>query len=151
MAIKNSVSNHFISTFVDSINFFTYPGCSLLAHLMPLFCTDHESLDSPRIDNCKESAVFVENCKFSNPFCEVLRFSYETGKKQLRILAGFGWIRPEPPRYCAEFTTMCNSIFKNTAIRLRINNELVKNTPNAVRIGYELTVIRDDSRDFLPR
>ena len=110
-----------LSTFVDSINFSiaAYPGCSLLTHLMPLFYTDHESLDSPRIDNCKDSAVFVENCKFSNPFCDVLRFSYEAGKKQLRIFAGFGWIRPEPPRYCAEFTTMCNSIFQNYCYTLK--------------------------------
>ena len=49
-------------------------------------------------------------------FHDVLRFRYETGKKQLRIFAGFGWIRPEFPRYCAEFTTMCNNIWVRCTI-----------------------------------
>ena len=50
------------------------------------------------------------------PICDALRFSYETGKKQLRIFAGFGWIRHESPRHCAEFATMYNNLFGNTAI-----------------------------------
>ena len=32
-----------------------------------------------------------------------------------------------------------------------IDHELVKNTPNAARIGHEITEIRDDSRDLLSR
>ena len=53
---------------------------------------------------------------FFQPIRDVLQFSHETGKKQLRIFVGFGWIRPESPRYCAEFTTMFNNLFGNTAI-----------------------------------
>ena len=86
---------------------------------MSLFHTDHESPESSRINKCYDSAGFVKNCKIVNPFRDVLRFRYETGKKQLRIfagLAGFGWIRPELPGYCAEFTTMCNNIFGNIEI-----------------------------------
>ena len=91
----------------------------------------------------------MENCKFFNTLGNVIRFSYETGTKKLRIFAGFGWIRPELPRYWAEFTTMCNSIFRNTAISQRIDHEIVKNTPNAARIGHELTEIRDNSPRFV--
>ena len=84
-------------------------------------------------------------CKIFKPFCDVLGFNYETGKKQLRIFAGFSLVQPESPRYCAKFTTLCNNICRNTA---RIDHELVKNTPNAARIGHELTEIRDDSPRF---
>ena len=85
----------------------------------------------------------------ANDQCDVkVEDCYETGKKQLRMFARFGWIRPESPRYCAKFTTMCYDLFGNTAIRKRINHELVKNTLNAARIGHELTEICDDSRRF---
>ena len=96
----------------------------------------------------------MENCKIFNPFRDFLRFRYETGKKQSRIFAGFAafsWILPGLPRYCAESTTMCNNIFGNTEMSYTINHKLVKNTPNVVQIGHELTEIRDDSRDFLAR
>ena len=56
---------------------------------------------------------------------------------------------PTRARYYAEFTTMCNNIFGNFEIRL--DQELVKNTPNVARIWHELTEIRDDSRDFFSR
>ena len=85
--------------------------------IMVLFHTDHQSPESSIIDKCSDSAGFVENCKIFNPFHDVLRFRYETEKKnQLRIFARFDWIRPESPRYCAEFTTMCNNIFGYTEI-----------------------------------
>ena len=54
------------------------------------FPTDHIS------PNHQESMLgFVENCIFFQFIRDVLRFSYEIGKKQFRILAGFVWIRPE--------------------------------------------------------
>ena len=84
-----------------------------------VFHTDHESPESLRIDKCLDSAGFVENCKIFNPLRDALRFRYGKGKKQLRIFAGFAslcWIRPESPRYCAEFTTMCNKIYVNAEI-----------------------------------
>ena len=85
----------------------------------------------------------MENRKIFNRFRDVLRFRYETGKKQLRIFAGFGLSRHD--------TVLCNNLFGNTEISSRTDHELVKNTPNAARIGHELTEIRDDSRDFLSR
>ena len=69
----------------------------------------------------------------------------ETGKKQIRMFAGFGWIRPESPRYCADLLTMCTYVEKTA----RIDHELVKNTPNAAQIGHEFSTIRHDPRDFL--
>ena len=81
---------------------------------------------------------------FYDSVTKQVRNSYEYS----RDLAGFGLSRQD---------TVPNSLrcaiayFKNTAIRLRIDNELVKNTPNAVRIWNELTEIRDNSRDFLSR
>ena len=47
------------------------------------------------------------------------------------------------PQYYAEFTKMCNTILRNAAISNGIDCKLVKNTPNAARIGHELTEIRD--------
>ena len=77
---------------------------------------------------------------------------YDSDTKQVRNSFEYSWefgrIRPESPRYCAEFTTMCNNIFGITEISLRINQELDKNTPNAARIAHELTEITDNSRDF---
>ena len=64
---------------------------------------------------------------------------YDSVTKRVRnSYAGFGWILPESPGYCAEFTTMCNNICRNTA---RIDPKLVKDTPNAARIGHELTEV----------
>ena len=71
------------------------------------------------------------------PILDDLRFSYEIGKKQLGIFAAFSWIRPESPQYFAEFTTMCNTILRNTAISSGIDHKLVKNTPNAARVGHK--------------
>ena len=76
---------------------------------------------------------FVENYIFFQSIRDVLRFKYEIGKKQLRIFTGIS--------LSAEFTTMYN----NLLISLRIDHELVENTPNAARIGHELTEIRNDS------
>ena len=46
--------------------------------------------------NNQESMLgFAENCFFFQFIRDVLRFSYEICLKQLRILAGFVWIRPE--------------------------------------------------------
>ena len=58
---------------------------------LPYFPTDHKS------PNHQESMLgFVENCIFFFQFIrDVIRFSYEIGKKQFRIFAGFVWIRPE--------------------------------------------------------
>ena len=39
-------------------------------------------------------------------------------------------IWPESPRYCDDFTSMCNNLFGNTAGMLRFSHELVKSTPN---------------------
>ena len=47
---------------------------------------------------------------------------YDLVTKQLQIFVGFGWIRPELPRYCDEFTMMCNNAFGNTAIRQGVTN-----------------------------
>ena len=61
----------------------------------PYFPTDHKS------PNHQESMLgFVENCIFFQFIHYVLRFSYEIGKKQLRIFAGFVWIRPECRIHC---------------------------------------------------
>ena len=68
---------------------------------------------------------------FFQPIRDILQFSYKTDKKQLQILVGFAWIRPESPRHCDEFSMMCKNIFGNTARKLRISHELVKSTPNA--------------------
>ena len=58
---------------------------------MPFLPTDHKS------PHHQESMLgFVENCIYCFQFIRyVLRFSYEIGKKQLRIFSGFVWIRPE--------------------------------------------------------
>ena len=64
--------------------------------------------------------------------------SPETGKKQLRIFVGFGWIRPEWPRYSDKFTMMCKNLFGNTAINIRINHELDKSTLNACTNGARI-------------
>ena len=42
-----------------------------------------------------------------------------------------------------ESTTMCNDLFRNTAVESRINHKLVKNTPNSAKLGHELTEIWD--------
>ena len=41
----------------------------------------------------------------------------------------------------AKFTTM----YKDPINKLKIDHELVENMPNAARIGYKSTEIRDDS------
>ena len=107
--------------------------------VMPLFYTDHES------QNHQESInvwIRLDSWRIVNFSTHSLMFydsSTKKGKKQLRIFAGFGWIRSESPRNCAKFTAMCNNIL----------DKLVKNKLNAAQIGQELTEICDDSRDFL--
>ena len=57
---------------------------------LPYFPTNH------KFPNHQESMLgFVENCIFFQFIRYVLRFSYEIGKEQLPIFAGFIWIRPE--------------------------------------------------------
>ena len=48
-----------------------------------------------------------------------------------------------------EFTTISKITLEHAARKLRNQLQLVKNMPNATRIGHELTEIRDDLRDFL--
>ena len=38
------------------------------------------------------------------------------GRNSYEHFRVFGWIRPASPRYCDEFTTMCNNILRHTAI-----------------------------------
>ena len=111
--------------------------------LCPYSYTDHESPESPRIDTCFDSAGFVDKYKCFNPFCDVLRFSYKTCKKQLRIFTGFGLSRRDtvPNSLPCAITYIC----RNAA---RIDHKLVENTPNAARIWHELTEIRDESQRF---
>ena len=58
---------------------------------MPYFLTDHKSPDYQESIQVKIRG----ECIFFQSIRDVLRFSYEIGKKQFRIFAGFGWIRPE--------------------------------------------------------
>ena len=71
-----------------------------------------------------------------------MRFSYcphELSTFQPRIqifvnswqFVGFGWLRPESPRYCHEFTTICNNLLGNATRELRTSHQLVRNAPNA--------------------
>ena len=69
---------------------------------------------------------------FYDPDTKQVRNRYEYSRDS-RDSAGFG-----PSRHY-------------TVPKLNNRSRIVKNTQNAARIGHELTVIRDDSRDFLSR
>ena len=66
-----------------------------------------------------------------------VRNSYEYSRDS----AGFGLSR----RDTVPNSLRCAITCRNTA---NIDHELVKNTPNAARIGHELTEIQDDSPRF---
>ena len=70
--------------------------------------------------NHKESInvrIRLDSWRFVNfqPILDVLRFSYETGKKQLRIFAGFGWIL-QSLHDTAPNLLRCAIPWRNTAI-----------------------------------
>ena len=80
----------------------------------------------------------MENREIFNSFHNALQCRYKqvgNSYEYSQDSAGFSWIQPKSPRYCAEFTTMCNNIFGNTEISKRIDHKLVKDTPNAAWIN----------------
>ena len=97
---------------------------------MPLFHTDHESHEKPRIDEFKDSWNFVNLLLIR----DAVRFSNDTDTIVLRIFVGFDWIRLKSHEYCQECTTIDKNSLTNTARMLEISYELVKNMPNPVRI-----------------
>ena len=83
-----------------------------------------------------ESSVNVRS-KIFQPIRDVLRFSYETGKTQLRIFAGC----------LSRNDTVPNSLPRAITITLlEMLQESI--TKLAARIGHELTETHDDSGDF---
>ena len=78
--------------------------------VMPLFYTDHESQNHQKSINVW---IRLDSWRIVNFPTHSLMFydsSTKKGKKQLRIFAGFGWIRSESPHYCAKFTAVYNNI-----------------------------------------
>ena len=62
---------------------------------------------------------------------DVLRFCNNTDTKVLRMFGAIGWIRLESQEHWQDSITIYKSVLENTARKLGMNYELVKNTPKA--------------------
>ena len=62
---------------------------------------------------------------------DVVRFCYDTDTIVLRIIIGIGWIRLESYEYRQYSITIYQCILGNTARKLGMKYELVKNTLKA--------------------
>ena len=101
----------------------------------------------PRIARNLQFLGFVEFLDFLCPF--VMFYVYVTTQIVLRMFSRIGWIRLESHEYWQD-SIIYNNIFGNTARKLGMNYELVKNVPKAwTNPTYNSKVIRDSSLQFV--